>query len=111
MMKEALLFAKKQQTKEGRTFYKYLTTLKKKESGEEIMVEVNFPNETGKPNGEKCPLYINYDKTDANLVTKQEHYKDKETGEDREATRRTLWIKKYTVSDKVYVDTSLDEFE
>lgn len=106
---KALIFAQKKQTKEGKPFNTYLARLKKKD-GEEITVEAKFREECGNPKADKCPMYIEYEKGDANLSEKKETYTD-EVGEEKEVVRRRLWISKYTESEEKYVDHSLDEFE
>ena len=106
---KALIFAQKKQTKEGKPFNTYLARLTKKD-GEEIVVEAKFREECGNPKADKCPMYIEYDREDANLSEKKEKYID-EVGEEKEVVRRRLWISKYTESEEKYVDHSLDDFE
>lgn len=116
------LFAQKKQTKEGRTFYRYLTTLKRKagENGEteDVMMEVKFHESCGKPEGAACPLNIIVDKRMCNFNSKLEKYmvalEDEDgnpTGEkeEREATKNVLWIKAWEEGPE-YVDHSMDDF-
>ena len=100
----------RQETKEGKKFYTYLASIKKKD-GSDDKLEAKFREECGAPDPKKCPLIIEVDKTSgSNIATKQVKYTD-EVGEEKEATRRTLWIAAYTESDEKYIDTSLDEYE
>ncbi|MBO7734806.1 MAG: hypothetical protein J6S67_19760 [Methanobrevibacter sp.] len=103
------IFAQKKKTKEGKNFYTYLATLTKKD-GDEVKVEAKFREECGAPDPKSCPVIIEVDKSDANISEKKETYTD-EVGEEKEVTRRRLWISAYTVSDEKFVDSSLDEFE
>lgn len=105
---KALIFAKKKQTKESKPFNTYLARLTKT-NGEEIVVEAKFREECGNPKADKCPMFIEFEKADANLSEKKEKYID-EVGEEKEVTRRKLWISKYSESAEKYVDHSLDEF-
>lgn len=105
---KALIFAQKKQTKEGKPFNTYLARLTKM-NGEEIVVEAKFREEWGNPKADKCPMFIEFEKADANLSEKKEKYID-EVGEEKEVTRRKLWISKYSESTEKYVDHSLDEF-
>lgn len=100
-----LLYAKKRTTSEGKTFYSYLTKLLNNKTGETITASVKFA-ECDAPKADTCPCYIEFDKANANLDTKERI--DEETG--NAFTSKTLWIKKYNMSDEKYVDTSLDEF-
>ena len=106
---KALIFAKKRRTKEGKEFYGYIATLTNKD-GEEQTIGCKFKEECGNPKPEACPLYIEFDKEDANISTKKETQID-EVGEETQVARKTLWISKYIISDEKYVDHSLDDFE
>lgn len=98
------IFAKRRTTKEGKPFYTYLTTLKKK-TGEKEVVAVKFTEEFT-PNPKDCPMNIEVDKGNANLSN------TKVTSEDgREIISKTLWVKGYELSKEVFKDTSLDEYE
>ena len=105
---EQTIYAKKRTTKEGKTFYNYFTSLTKKD-GEEITAQVKFKEECGSPAGADCPVNIVFDRSDANYREKLEHYTDPETGEERETTRRTLWISKWEEGSE-FIDTSMDAF-
>ena len=97
------VFAKKITTKNGKTFYKKISTLTNKE-GEKIYVDVRIPEEEESKLG-NLQKTITFDKHNANMTTKEVDGKDGKT-----YTNRTLWIKKIdTVND--YIDTSLDDFE
>lgn len=104
---EISLFAKKRTTKEGKTFYQYLTTLTKKD-GTTQTVRVAFRDIEGNamPKPESCPRNIRFDKEHGNLATTR--YTDNETGEIKE--RKTLWITAWE-DGAPYVDTSLDEYD
>ena len=99
------IFAKKRTSSEGKTFYTYLTTLRKKD-GEELRCTVKFRQDCGNPKGEDCPMNIIVPKSGANLSV--ERYTDDETGELLEAAR--LWVSEWKKGE-AYVDHSLDEFE
>lgn len=100
------LFAKKRTTKEGKTFYQFLTTLEKKDGTTETM-RVAFRDIEGNsvPKADSCPRNIIVDKDNANVSTTR--YTDNETGELK--FRKTLWISKWESGDP-YVDHSLDEY-
>lgn len=101
---EIAVFAKKGNTKEGKTFYRYLSTLKRKDNSEQL-VAVKFREDCGQPKAEKCPMNIKFEKKDGNLSKRE--YLDEATGEVREAF--TLWISKWSEG-KPYEDHSLDDF-
>ena len=101
---EISLFAKKVTTKEGRTFYKYLSTLTRKD-GEQQGVRVCFTEDAPAPKPENCPCNIVIEKKDCNVSTR--HYTDK-NGNEREA--RTLWISGWKNGSE-YVDNSMDDYE
>lgn len=100
------IFAKKRTTKEGKTFYQFLTTLEKKDGTTETMrvafrdIEGNMP-----PKPDSCPRNIVIEKDDANISTTK--YTDNATGEIK--NRKTLWVSKWE-SGEPYVDHSLDEY-
>ena len=98
------IFAQKKKTKEGREFFTYLATLTKKD-GSEDKVEAKFREECGAPDPKKCPLIIEVDKSDANISEKKEKYTD-EVGEEKEVTRRRLWISAYSESEEKFIDSS-----
>lgn len=99
------VFAKKKNTKEGKIFYTYLTTLTKKDGTEE-MIEVKFREDAGNPKPENCPLNVICEREDANISKKA--YKREDTGE--LAERKTLWISAWSEGEP-YIDTSLDDYE
>lgn len=105
-----LVFAKKRQTKDGRSFTAYVTKLMKKD-GEPITAGVKFREECGAPNADDCPCYIEVDKRNCNFNTKDVQIKDPETGEETTAISHTLWISAWRMSDEEYVDHSMDDFE
>lgn len=103
------IFAQKKKTKEGREFYTYLASLTKKDGTKE-KIECKFREECGAPEPKKCPMIIEVDKTYANISEKKETYTD-EVGEEKEVTRRRLWISQYSESSEKHVDESLDDYE
>lgn len=100
---EITVFAKKKQTKTGKVFYTYLTTLMKKDGTEDKM-EVKFREEAGIPDSFPCNLVIN--REDCNVSKKLKNRED--TGEVFET--RTLWVTKWTQGTP-YIDTSLDDYD
>ena len=100
------VFAKKRTTKEGKTFYSYLTTLTKTD-GTELTTAVKFHESAGNPRPEDCPMNIIIEKKDANLSCKK--FVNPETGEAFDSY--TLWVKKWTKSEELWVDDSLSDFE
>lgn len=99
------VFAKKKQTSEGKAFYTYLSTLKKKDGSEKV-VQVRFTEEAGNPDPKKCPMNIEFEKASGNLSKRE--YTREDTGEIMEA--HTLWIKRWSEGEP-YVDSSLDDYE
>ena len=104
-----VIFSQKKKTKENREFYAYLATLTKKD-GSEDKLEAKFREECGAPDPKKCPIIIEVDKSDVNISAKNEKYVD-EVGEEKEITRRRLWISKWSESDEKFVDHSMDDYE
>lgn len=102
---EITVFAKKRHTNDGKSFFSYLATLKKK-TGENVTVSVRFREDAGNPKPENCPMNIIINKTDANLSSRV--YTREDTGED--AISYTLWVSAWSKGAE-YVDHSLDEFE
>lgn len=98
------IFAKKRLTKEGKTFYNYLTTMIKKD-GTEVRCAVKFTDDAGNPKPEMCPLNIEVDKDKCNMSTRK--FTD-ENGDER--TAFTLWVTEWTKSAEEYVDHSMDDF-
>ena len=102
---EISIFAKRKQTKEGRVFHTYLSTLTKKD-GSAIPCVVRF-QKGAEPKPELCPVNILVDKKDCNLSAKK--YFREETGEFFDAY--TLWVNAYKISENPYVDHSMDDIE
>lgn len=105
------IFAKKLTSKDGRTFFRYITTLNRKcEDGtvEEVTTQVKFREDCGAPKGDECPMNIIVDKKDCNYREKIETYTS-EDGDERDYKKKTLWISGWTKGEP-YVDTSMDEF-
>lgn len=98
------VFGKKRTTADGRNFYTYLSTLKKKD-GTEVTCEVKFREECGNP--KKLPCTIEFSKNDANYSEKESIYKDGDV--EKTTLRKTLWVSNYTESE--YIDTSMNDFE
>lgn len=104
------IFAKNRTSHEGKKFTAYVTKLTKK-NGEEITAGVRFREECGAPKADECPCYVIVDKKDANLNTRTQTVTDENTGEEHIATYYTMWVKNWKMSDEVYEDHSLDDFE
>lgn len=104
---EITIFAKKRNTKEGKVFYNFLTTLQKKDGTTETM-RVAFRDVEGNtvPKPDSCPRNIQFEKADANIATTS--YTDNETGEIKK--RKTLWICAWRAGSE-YVDHSMDDYE
>lgn len=102
---ELTIFAKKRNTKEGKTFYSYISTLTKKD-GTSQTVGVKFRDECGEPKPDNCPCNIVVEKRDANLSRKD--FIREDTGEVAESL--TLWVKDWKTG-SAYVDTSLDDYD
>lgn len=106
MTKEITIFAKRRKTKEGnKTFTQYLTTMTTKE-GEERTMSVVFKEGCAAPKPDSCPCIIEFEKKDGNVSRRR--YVREDTGED--AYSYTLWLDAYKLTDKAYVDTSMDEY-
>ena len=104
------IFSQKKETKEGKKFYTYLAKINKKDGSVDTM-EAKFREECGAPDPKKCPLIIEVDKSSgSNINEKKVTYTD-EVGEEKETTKRTLWVASYVESDEKYVDHSLDDYE
>lgn len=106
---KVLVFGKKRQAQDGRTFTAYVTKLAKKD-GTELTAGVKFREECGAPKLEETPCYIEVDKKDANLSTKTIEVTTQD-GEIKDVIQNTLWIKAWKMSPDKYIDTSLDDFE
>ena len=104
-MKEITIFAKKAQSNDGRVFYKFLTTLTRKDGTEE-KVEVKFTEAAGAPIPSTCPCNILVDKTNLNMVSRD--YVDPKTGEVKIAKR--MWVNAWETG-STYVDHSMDDYD
>ena len=98
------VYAKKRSTKDGKTFYTYISKLPKKD-GSTVTASVMFP-EDNKPKPDACPCNIEFKHENANLDRKTDVAEDGNVYE-----RNTLWLKKFEFSAEKFVDTSLNEFE
>lgn len=101
------VFASKKRSKEGREFIVYTGRLTKKTDGSEMTVRIKFREDCGAPKPDVCPCIIQFDKTGANLSSKE--YIDEATGEYR--TAYTLWVNAWSMTDEQYIDHSLDDFD
>lgn len=101
---EISIFAKKRQTKDGRPFYIYLTTLHRKD-GTEVKAQAKFSTECDPPKPESCPCNIIVDKENCNFSSKTVLIEA--TGE--LVDRSILWIKQWANGSE-YVDHSMDDF-
>ena len=103
-MSEITLFAKKRITKDGKTFYTYMSTITRKD-GTEQKVEVKFQESCGKPDGAKCPMNIIIDKEHCSMS--KHEVTSKRTGEI--VTVYKMWVSQWS-DGSTYVDHSMDEF-
>ena len=103
---EIAIFAKKRQTKDGRSFYSYLTTLTRK-GGEQVTCSAKFCEAFPGPKPESCPINIIVDKADCNFTSKR--VLNQATGEVFESN--TIWINKWAASPNEWEDHSMDDFE
>ena len=99
------IFAKKRTSNDGKTFYSYLTSLRRKE-GSDQTVAVKFRDECGHPKPEDCPMNIIVEKGNANMSTKE--FVREDTGEI--GLSYTMWVSAWTKG-SAYVDHSMDEFD
>ena len=104
-MRELTIYAKKRTTKDGKTFYSYLTRLKKK-TGEEITASVRFREKAGMPDPTVCPCNIAVENSHVNYTSVP--YTDEASGVP--SVSHTLWVSEWKPGSD-YVDTSMDEFE
>lgn len=103
---EISIFAKRRQTKDGRTFYTYLTTLTKKD-GTEVRAVAKFNlDRCSAPKPENCPCNIIVDKANCNFNSRR--VVNQATGEIIESN--TLWIEQYAMGSE-WEDHSMDDFE
>lgn len=101
---EITVFAKKRNTKDGRIFWSYLSTLTKKD-GERVTVSVKFREECGSPTPEDCPMNIIFEKHEGNMSSRD--FVREDTGEF--FTSYTLWLSDWKEGSP-YEDHSLDDF-
>lgn len=99
------VFAKKKQTKEGKTFYSYLATIKK--AGEPTTVSVRFTDDAGHPKPEECPCNIEFDKADANMSSRK--VTQEVDGVPVVNEYLTMWLNSWEYSKDIYVDHSMDD--
>lgn len=100
---EISIFSKRRTSKEGKTFYQFLSTLEKAD-GTTDTVRVCFRN-VDAPKPESCPRNIVVRKEDCNMATRR--FTDPSTGEQK--TGRTLWVTAWEPGSE-YIDHSLDEY-
>lgn len=103
---ELTIFAKKRQSKDGRTFYTYITNLVKK-NGEVLTAQAKFREACGQPKPEECPMNIVVDKKNCNFT--QKLLQNEETGQT--IYSNTIWVTDWKKSATPYVDHSMDDFE
>ena len=102
---QAIIYAKKKTTKDGKAFYIYLTTLNNKKTGEAVKMRVRFRQECGQPDPHTCPRIIKFSRHDANVSAAAY-----QTDEGETRISQTLWIAKWNDAGE-YVDESLNDFE
>lgn len=102
---EITVFAKKRNTKEGKTFYTYLSNIPKKD-GTKQTVSVKFREECGTPEPKNCPCNIIVEKKNVNMS--KEDFAYPETGE--VGTSFTMWVSAW-INGSEYVDHSMDEYD
>ena len=110
-MELTIYASKKTMNKDGevKQFYVYSTKIKNKKTEEEEFFNVKFRDECGSPSGAKCPMNIVVKKENANITNKTRKYTDPETGEEKEALNKTIWVTKW-IEGNPFVDTSTDEY-
>ena len=81
------VFAKKRQSRDGRTFYTYISNLTKT-SGEVLTTAVKFREACGAPNPADCPMNIIVEKQNCNFSSKA--LINEETG--AQIISNTLWV-------------------
>lgn len=101
------IYAKKRTTREGKSFYSFLTKLVKKGTGETITAQVKFRESCGTPDGKLCPCNLEINKKTANFASKE--MTDNDTG--LIFTSNTLWVSDWQYSEIPFADTSMDDFE
>lgn len=101
---ELAIFAKRVVKNDGKIFYRYISQLSRKSTGEAVSVTVKF-RDNKEPNPELCPMNIIVDKCNANLS--ERHYSSEDG---TEGVGHTLWVSAWEQG-APYVDHSLDDFE
>lgn len=108
---ELTIYARKREAN-GKKFFLYSTTLKKKDGTEE-RVSVKFREDCGSPDGKKCPMNIVVSHADMNLARGPRLNRDTNeyvTDNNGEVVIfTTLWITKWKEGSK-FVDHSLDDY-
>ena len=103
---EITIFAKRRTSKDGKTFFNYLTTLTKKDGTTQTMrVAFRDTGSNPSPKPESCPRNIEFDIKQANIATRT--FADPNTGEQK--ISYTLWISEWK-DGTPYVDHSFDEY-
>lgn len=100
---ELTIFAKRRQSKDGKQFFQYLTTLTRTDGTTETM-RVCFRDVLA-PKSESCPRNIIVSRDNSNISTRR--YTDTKTGEIKEG--KTLWVSAWEEGSP-YVDHSLDGY-
>lgn len=104
---EITIFAKRRTSKDGKTFFNYLTTLTKKDGTTETMrVAFRDTGSNPQPKPESCPRNIIFDKDSANIAART--FTDTNTGEMK--VSHTLWLTEWREGSE-YVDHSFDDYE
>lgn len=98
------IYAKKRTSKDGRSFYNFLTRLTNQKTMETITPQVRF-NEGEAPKPEDCPINIVVPKGSSSLSTRT--FTDRNGGQ---GIGYTLFVKEWQAGDP-YVDHSMDDFE
>lgn len=100
------IYAKKRKTKEGKSFYSYLTTLQRKDGSGGQTMTVKFRDGIAIPRAEECPMNIIIERGKANVA--ESSYVREDTGEI--AYSYTLWVNEWSQGSE-FVDHSLDDYE
>ena len=108
---EITIYSKKRTTKEGKSFYNFLSTLTRKD-GSTLLCTVKFRDEAGPlPKPELCPMNIIVEKKDCNLSTKKFTRQTTDESGDlvtEEGQSYTLWVSKW-IPGSQFEDHSLDD--
>lgn len=110
-MELTIYASKKSYEKDGKAvqFFVYTTRLYNKEREKDEFFTVKFKDDCGSPSPSNCPMNILVEKKDCNIVEKERHYTDKETGEAKSITERTLWVNAWAPGSP-FVDHSTDNY-